>query len=286
MALHADVTKRIRALLISAKGGCSPKELYQDYREVVGESIPYQELGYRSLMTFIHDIPDVVTAKLTRDNRIMLHAVTDRNTQHIARMVSRQKPSRSAGYVTVPPPRRNPPKRIPETFGIQLKQLFLCYPNGVTLDRFNEAFARRFGYYVKFHPWGYTSLEQLLEDAQDAELVRDPLKGSVVVKPRRKGQSVQLDKKGEYRKMATAFLTPSFCTVLPQDSLHGLETSPVKEKSFFEGAKPAGDKCPADGEEDGGKKRSEPPTRPPILNILIKNITEVYMLSVACRHPS
>ena len=32
--------KHIRALLISAKGACSPKELYQD---VVGESMPYQE---------------------------------------------------------------------------------------------------------------------------------------------------------------------------------------------------------------------------------------------------
>ena len=197
MELLADVKKRVRALLISSKGGCSPKQICLDYRVVIGEDIPYQELGYRSLMAFMYDIPDVVTVKLTRDNRTMLYAIADEKTQHISRMVSRQKTSRSAGSVVVQPPRRKPPpRRIPDTFSVQLKQLFLSYPNGVSLERFNEAFARRFGYYLKFHSWGYTTLEQLLEDAQEVELVRDPLRGSAVVKPRRKNLALQLDKKG------------------------------------------------------------------------------------------
>lgn len=197
MASLIDVKKRIRALLISSKSGCSLKQLYQDYKAVIGEELPYSELGYRSLMGLIRDIPDVVRVKLNGSDQVAtLYGVADEKTQHLARMVARQRQSRSAGNVcSKPPNRKPPPKRIPNTFGVQLKQLFLSYPNGVSLERFNDAFARRFGYYLKYTPWGYSTLEQLLEDVEDVELVRDPVRGSAVVKPRRNPKG-QLDKKG------------------------------------------------------------------------------------------
>lgn len=194
MASLGDVKKRIRALLISSKNGSTLKQLYSDYKSVIGEELPYRELGYPSVIALIRSIPDVVSVKLNGPERAaMLYGVPDEKTAHLARMVARQRPSRSAGNVQ---PRRNPPpKRIPNGFAVQLKQLFLSYPNGVSLERFNEAFARRFGYYLKYTPWGYSSLEQVLEDAEDVELVRDPLRGSAVVKPKRNPQ-LQLDTKG------------------------------------------------------------------------------------------
>ena len=173
---------------------------------MVGEDIPYTELGYRSLMSFIKSIPDVVSVKLTRDGHTTLYAVGSAETQHIMKMVSRQKTSRSAGNLAVQPPkRRPPPKKIPDTFGIQLKQLFLSYPNGVSLDRFNEAFARRFGYYLKYQSWGYATLDEVLEDAKEVKVHRDPLRGSAVVKLRRKSQTLQLDKTGGYHSLHGRF---------------------------------------------------------------------------------
>lgn len=197
MASLIDVKKRIRALLISSKSGCSLKQLYQDYKTVIGEELPYGELGYRSLMALIRDIPDVVRVRLNGIDQVAtLYGVADEKTQHLARMVARQKLSRSAGNISAKPPsRKPPPKRIPNAFSVQLKQLFLSYPNGVSLERFNDAFARRFGYYLKYTPWGYSTLEQLLEDVEEVELVRDPVRGSSVVKPKRNHKG-QVDQKG------------------------------------------------------------------------------------------
>ena len=274
MAMQLEVKKRIRALLVSSKGGSTPKQLFQDYREVIGEDIPFSKLGYRSLMAFIHDMADVVSVKVNRDGRKMLYAVPDPRTQHIARMVSKQRTSRPGGSQPAPP-RRNPqPRKIPDAFNTQLKQLFLCYPNGISLERFNEAFARRFGYYLRFHPWGYTSLEQLLADAADVELVCDPLKGSSIVKPRRK-KELTLEP-GEKGLLGAVHQMPP--AVPPEESLHGLETSPVKEKSFSVGAKVG-----VDSENEGGEKEEVEapvkPVRPPVPDRLIRNIQEVSTTS-------
>ena len=195
-----DVKKRIRALLISSKNGCSPKSLYQDYQNVIGEELPFKQLGYRSMMAFITTIPDVVAVRVSQDKRTVLRAVADENTQHISRLVSRQRSSSASSsvYVQPPPRRKAPPRRIPDIFATHLKQLFLCYPNGIPLERFAGAYSQRFGHYVRFQPWGYATLEELLDDAEGAELVRDPLRGSCTVKPRRKRSNLtlQLDRKG------------------------------------------------------------------------------------------
>lgn len=224
MTSLVDVKKRIRALLISSKSGSSLKQLYMDYKSVIGEPVPYCELGYPSFMALIRDIPDVVSIKLSGPDHVAtLFGVPDAKTLHLARMVARQRPSRSAGNVSGQQPRRNtPPKRIPNAFGVQLKQLFLSYPNGVSLERFNEAFARRFGYYLKYSPWGYSSLEQVLEDAEEVELVRDPLRGSAVVKPKR-NPKLQRDTTGA----RTLYMQLSFTTSSPSS------TTRTREPEFF-----------------------------------------------------
>ena len=112
-------------------------------------------IGYRSLMAFVRDIPDVVTVKLIQYNHTMLHAVLDRNTQHEDSGVVRQKHSRSG---IVPRPR---PKRTPET----------RHAAETTLTRPPER-----GYYTcstirQVSPVGQRRWSGCsIEDAQDAEL--------------------------------------------------------------------------------------------------------------------
>ena len=189
-----DVKKRVRALLTSSPSGCSPRQLFNDYREVIGADIPYGDLGYRSLMSFVRDIPDVVSVRVTRDNRTVLYAVPDESTIHISRMVARQKHSCQP---RVQPARRPPPlKEIPSKFQTQLKTLFLSYPNGISLERFGQAFAQRFGYYLNFRAWGFNSLEELMLRVPGVAVERDPLRGSAVLKRTRETTTATVQKKG------------------------------------------------------------------------------------------
>ena len=196
----ADTKKRVRALLISIKGGCTPKALYEDYREVVGDVIPFKELGYPTLAEFLCAIPDVVMVGQSRDGQLVLYATPDERTEHISRMVSKQKSGNKVPtYVQPPPKRKAPPKRVPAEFPAQLKQLFHCYPKGIQLDRFNEAFARRFGHYLRFRPWGYSSMEQLLGEMEGVEITCDPQRGSTIVRQKRRDLSFTLDSPGKWR---------------------------------------------------------------------------------------
>ena len=197
-----NIKKQIRALLQSVKRGCTFKQLYVDYRHVMGYDVPLEHLGYSSFSQLIRDIPDVVEIRTNRDGQSALHAVADEHTEHISRLVSKQK-SR-AQYTQPPPARKQPPRRAPPEFSAQLRQLFCCYPQGIPFGNFNDAYARRFGRFLRFQPWGYSSLEQLLREMDGVELVSDPLKGSILVKPKRKNMSLQLDKKG-----CTCDLTPT-----------------------------------------------------------------------------
>ncbi|CAI8039062.1 Tudor domain-containing protein 5, partial [Geodia barretti] len=245
-SLRSDLKKQIRALLQSVKRGCTFKQLSMDFRQVMGYDIPFDELGYSTFSQLIHDLPDVVEIRKNRDGSTTLHAVADQRTEHISRLVSKQKSTRAL-YTQPPPARKPPPRRAPREFSAQLRQLFCCYPQGIPLANFNEAYARRFGRFLQFQPWGYSSLEQLLQDMDGVELVCNPLKGSTMVKSRRKNMSLQLAKK-----------------VPPEESLNALETSPVREKSI--------EKCLREAKQ---KKEPTPPARPPIPDRLINNIREL-----------
>lgn len=186
MADVARVKRTVRALLLSSKQGCTPKQLLSDYEQIVGESLPYKDLGYHSLMEFVHSIPDVVRVSRMRDtNRTILYGVADDSTKHIAKMVSKQRSvKRYASHLpnSYHPASRSTPQ-VPHTFRIQLKTLMLSYPNGLCIDSFMEAFARRFGYYLSYRQWGFTSLAQVLNSVSDIlKCEMDPVNQKFVLK--------------------------------------------------------------------------------------------------------
>jgi hypothetical protein len=67
---------------------------------LAGSKIPYQDLGYRSLEQFLNSLPDV-SVQLGHGGEMILHAIPNKNTEHIAALVSKQKSpskkSRSTG---------------------------------------------------------------------------------------------------------------------------------------------------------------------------------------------
>ena len=92
------VKKYVRSTLLSNKGSVSIHQLDNDYREIVGENIPYRNLNFNSLQDFLAAVPDVCRL----DGYDMVSAVAGVANSHIKDMVSKQKitatKKRNRGY--------------------------------------------------------------------------------------------------------------------------------------------------------------------------------------------
>jgi hypothetical protein len=73
------VKKNLRPTLISQKGGVSLDRLNRDYSELMGEGIPFRQLQFQSMETFIHSIPDICCVEW-REGDVMVSGVADVNT--------------------------------------------------------------------------------------------------------------------------------------------------------------------------------------------------------------
>lgn len=58
--MEENVKKYIRSILTSAPVAVRIYELEKDYRNTIGEPIPYHKLGYNSLEHFLRSIPETV----------------------------------------------------------------------------------------------------------------------------------------------------------------------------------------------------------------------------------
>lgn len=58
-ALRLEVTKNIRALLISAPNGLSVAEMQRDYNSMIGKPLPFREMGYKMPIDLLKDLPNV-----------------------------------------------------------------------------------------------------------------------------------------------------------------------------------------------------------------------------------
>ena len=173
---YEKLKKALRAFLLSSKNGCTPRSLVEDYKHVYGETIPFKQLGFKTLMELLHDMRDAVAVHY-RPEGTRLYGIADKSTKHIADMVASQKDSkkkksylsssfhptmsmitkRSASWGA----KDNPLPKAPLPFHAKVKLLFQSYPDGVALDEFTEAFAKRFGYYFSYKEWGFSTLEQV-----------------------------------------------------------------------------------------------------------------------------
>ena len=57
--LRLQVTKNVRALLISAPNGLTVAEMQRDYNSMIGKSLPFREMGYKTPIDLLKDLPNV-----------------------------------------------------------------------------------------------------------------------------------------------------------------------------------------------------------------------------------
>lgn len=81
-----EVKKLVRSILIPQKNGYSISQLSEDYVELEGSAIPFQNFGHSSLVEFLKSIDD--TVKFFADR---LYPVSSETTAHIEKMVQEQR---------------------------------------------------------------------------------------------------------------------------------------------------------------------------------------------------
>jgi hypothetical protein len=69
---------------------------------LVGSDIPYQELGYRTLVQFLESIPDVTILR-GPGGEMILHAIPAESTEHLAALVNKQKSAKRKHSYKAPP---------------------------------------------------------------------------------------------------------------------------------------------------------------------------------------
>lgn len=101
-----EVKKLIRSILIPQKNGYTIEQLSEDYFEMEGLGLPFQEFKYSSIIEFLKSMPD--TVKFIGNK---CYPVSDSSTAHIERMVAEQRDSGSGRRPPPRPQRSAPPVR-------------------------------------------------------------------------------------------------------------------------------------------------------------------------------
>ncbi|KAF8792257.1 Tudor domain-containing protein 7A [Argiope bruennichi] len=94
--LKKSICINLRCVTQSSKGGVPLNQLQNDYKQLLGTPIPFKDLGYNTLENFLCDIPDVVCLKKNVDGSLIVEGVADTSTAHIAKLISKQKPSKKS----------------------------------------------------------------------------------------------------------------------------------------------------------------------------------------------
>ena len=106
--LLSNTKKFLRSALISSKGGLPAEQVYRDYRDLVGEGIPYRRLGYETLDSFLSATPDVCRISRRPTGEVVVVGVADDATRHIQELVNRQNSKSKKSKAKPKRPARRP----------------------------------------------------------------------------------------------------------------------------------------------------------------------------------
>ncbi|NXW44020.1 TDRD5 protein, partial [Nyctiprogne leucopyga] len=183
--------KEVRSLLVAAKEGLTPEQLEQEFMAMIGKPLPLRDLGFRSTLELVADMPEVVRVCPYEKGTFILKAIADETTKAIAQLVARQKRSAraqkgSAWRAGAAPPLKNSqssPRRyrapvLPATVKAELQDLLSSSP--LLLMDFHKAFFRRFGRAFQYAQYGFFSMSEVLRSMSDVIVVERTRAGSLL----------------------------------------------------------------------------------------------------------
>ncbi|XP_012152340.2 uncharacterized protein LOC100880736 isoform X1 [Megachile rotundata] len=139
-----NIRTTILSLLLARKGGCTLRQLDNDYCEVEGTNIPWKDFGYISLLNFLHAMSKNVHIE-NKNNTIILKGIASDKSKHVSKLVAGQKDqSNLTGRKVYKPshyyPKTAPPKiRIPAEILLKIINLIHEHPDGISKDYVHQA---------------------------------------------------------------------------------------------------------------------------------------------------
>ena len=85
-----ELKRNVVSTLLPFKDGATEYQLCQSYRSLIGCQIPYEQVGYGSLLELLRDLP-------LRKDEGKWKAIPDESTNHLARMISAQRTKKRKG---------------------------------------------------------------------------------------------------------------------------------------------------------------------------------------------
>ncbi|XP_041464798.1 tudor domain-containing protein 7B-like isoform X2 [Lytechinus variegatus] len=102
------IEKVLRSVLISSKGGVPLQKLNHEFKDLLGQDIPYRENGFKNLEAYLRTMPTVCQIKRdpSTGNTVCM-GVANEETKHVDRLVKKQKATK----------KKSKPARLPKYSG-------------------------------------------------------------------------------------------------------------------------------------------------------------------------
>jgi len=177
--LMAKIINSVRSVLLYNKHGLVMDAFMKEYREACGRPLPFKLFGYTSAYDFLGSLKDVVEVQQV-GGHMLLVGKPDKNTEHMASLVSRQLDNRS-GYNVLT-------GKVLQAFGMaessgvevekslrrvskhllnQLKEL-LELRGALPLIKLHGEYEEEFGYKLEWRNLGFSCLEDLFTSDVEA----------------------------------------------------------------------------------------------------------------------
>ncbi|XP_011669388.2 tudor domain-containing protein 7B isoform X1 [Strongylocentrotus purpuratus] len=102
------IEKVLRSVLISSKGGVPLQKLNYEFKDLLGQEIPYREKGFKNVEAYLQTMPTV--CQIRRDpstGETVCMGVANEETKHLDRLVKKQKATK----------KKSKPARLPRYSG-------------------------------------------------------------------------------------------------------------------------------------------------------------------------
>ncbi|NXD23201.1 TDRD5 protein, partial [Spelaeornis formosus] len=248
-ALLVEVLKKeVRAMLIAAKAGLTPKQLEEQYMAMVCKPLPLRDLGFQSTLELVAQMPEVVRICSDKNGTLILKAIADDSTKGIAKLIANQKAkTRKASKKTATKAdatfltknSKNPRSFqtlsartpiLPAAVKAELQKLLSSSP--LLLADLDKTFLRRFGRAFQYRQYGFVSLLEVFRSMSDSIVIEQTKAGSLLVLRKHLASQIEQEEVPE----ASAAEMPPLESMHERKSIHQaallMDSEPVQTQAI------------------------------------------------------